>query len=86
MAKVHAQLRLDAAVLASVDATAKRLGRSRDEMIEDSVRRDLAGRLLSGIFGTRPQPEEQPLNDDEVTALVYDELHQARRDRNRPQE
>lgn len=80
MTKIDTQVQLDAAVLARVDAAAERLGRSRDEMIEDSVRRDLAGQLLGGIFKNRPADAPE-LDDQQVTELVYDELDQARQDR-----
>ena len=42
MAKVEAAVRLDDVVLRQLDAAAGRLGRSRDDLIEDSIRRDLA--------------------------------------------
>lgn len=80
MAKIDATVQLDAAVLASIDVTAKRLGRSRDELIEDSVRRDLAGRLFAGIVSRRPRDAPE-LDDDETAALVYGEVDGARRDR-----
>ncbi len=64
-------------MLASIDAAAQRLGRSRDELIEDSVRRDLAGQLLSGLFNLTPVDRE-PLTDDDVAALVYAEVRETR--------
>lgn len=79
MAKIDTRVQLDAAVLACVDAAANRLGRSRDEMIEDSVRRDLAGQLISGIVKNRPTDVPE-LSDDQAAELVYDELDKARRD------
>lgn len=84
MAKVDAQVQLDAAVLASIDVTAKRLGRSRDELIEDSVRRDLAGRLFAGISDRRPSDAPE-LDDEQTAALVYGEVDGARRDRSQSQ-
>ena len=80
MTKVAAQIQLDASVLANIDATAHRLGRSRDELIEDSVRRDLAGQLLGGLFGVTPI-DHVPLSDEDVATLVYDEVRQTRADR-----
>ncbi len=85
MTKIAAQVQLDDSVLASIDATAQRLGRSRDELIEDSVRRDLAGRLLGGLFSLTPVDRE-PLTDEDVAALVYDEVRHTREARRRPQE
>lgn len=84
MTKVAAQVQVDDSVLASIDATAQRFGRSRDEVIEDSVRRDLAGRLLGGLFSLTPVDRE-PLTDEDVAALVYDEIRHTRELRRRPQ-
>lgn len=79
MAKIDTRVQLDAAVLARIDAAASRLGRSRDEMIEDSVRRDLAGQLLSGVVKNRPTDAPE-LTDDQAAELVYDELDKSRQD------
>jgi predicted transcriptional regulator len=65
--KVGTAIQLHADVLERLDAAAARLGRSRDELIEDSVRRDLAGQLLTAIFAAADAADTADLD---VTALV----------------
>ncbi|WP_322781207.1 ribbon-helix-helix protein, CopG family [Frankia sp. Cas4] len=76
MSKVSAEVRLDATVLECLDAAARRLGRSRDELIEDSVRRDLAAQILSGVFVRIRRNSE--LTDEEAETVAYEELDAAR--------
>lgn len=75
--KVMAEVQLDAGVLARVDAVAAASGSSRGQVIEDSLRRSLAGAALSEAlsqFGSvaaawpRPRPPE----------LAYAEVKAAR--------
>ena len=80
MAKVEAALRLDDDVLRQLDAAAGRLGRSRDDLIEDSIRRDLAGQLLTSVFAAVDQSGSTELTEQEALAIGYDELDEARGD------
>jgi hypothetical protein len=76
MSKVDARVALDATVLRGVDEEAARLGRSRDQVIEDSVRRGLAARTLSDIF-TRVR-ESSDLSEEQAETLAYEELAASR--------
>ena len=78
MAKVEAAVRLDDVVLRQLDAAAGRLGRSRDDLIEDSIRRDLAGQLLTSVFAAVDQSGSTELTEQEARAIGYDELDEAR--------
>ena len=80
MAKVEAAVRLDDDVLRQLDVAAGRLGRSRDDLIEDSIRRDLAGQLLTSVFGAVDQSGSTDLTEQEALAIAYDELDEARGD------
>ena len=80
MAKVEAAVRLDDVVLQQLDAAAGRLGRSRDDLIEDSIRRDLAGQLLTSVFAAVDQSGSTDLTEQEALAIAYDELDEARGD------
>jgi predicted transcriptional regulator len=80
MAKVEAAVRLDDDVLRQLDAAAGRLGRSRDDLIEDSIRRDLAGQLLTSVFAAVDQSGSTELTEQEALAIGYDELDEARGD------
>lgn len=80
MAKVEAAVRLDDDVLRQLDAAAGRLGRSRDDLIEDSIRRDLAGQLLTSVFAAVDQSGSTELTEQEARAIGYDELDEARGD------
>ena len=78
MAKVEAAVRLDDDVLRQLDAAAGRLGRSRDDLIEDSIRRDLAGQLLTSVFAAVDESGSTDLTEQEANAIAYDELDEAR--------
>ena len=80
MAKVEAAVRLDDDVLRQLDVAAGRLGRSRDDLIEDSIRRDLAGQLLTSVFAAVDQSGSTDLTEQEALAIAYDELDEARGD------
>ena len=80
MAKVEAAVRLDDDVLRQLDAAAGRLGRSRDDLIEDSIRRDFAGQLLTSVFAAVDQSGSTELTEQEALAIGYDELDEARGD------
>jgi hypothetical protein len=55
-----------------LDAMARQLGRSRDELIEDSLRREVAGRLLERMVARTQAGNE--LTADQTAALAYSEL------------
>lgn len=76
MAKVGALVELDAVVLRRIDEIAAVLGRSRDEVIEDSVRRGLAAQVLGQVLAR--VRSRSSLTEDEATCLAYAELKLAR--------
>lgn len=78
MAKVEAAVRLDDAVLQQLDAAAGRLGRSRDDLIEDSIRRDLAGELLTTVFAAADLSGSTDLTEQRALEIAYDALDEAR--------
>ena len=78
MAKVEAAVRLDDVVLRQLDAAAGRLGRSRDDLIEDSIRRDLAGQLLTSVFAAADQSGSTDLTERDALAIAYNALDEAR--------
>jgi len=74
--KVDAQVELDAALLTTVDAVAERLGIARDAVIEDSIRRGLAARVLGDVL-TRAR-DRSGLSEEDAAELAYNELKMAR--------
>ena len=78
MAKVEAAVRLDDVVLQQLDAAAGRLGRSRDDLIEDSIRRDLAGQLLTSVFAAADRSGSTDLTEHDALAIAYEALDEAR--------
>lgn len=70
MPKVDARVEIDAAVLRSVDEVAEQLGTSRDQVIEDSIRRGLAAQIMTEVLA------EVRANSD-LTEEEADELAQA---------
>ncbi len=81
MPKVDARVQIDAAVLERVDSVAAALGSSRDQVIENSVRRSLASRALRDLLTKIRATSEGRLSEPAATALAYDELKAARRQR-----
>jgi hypothetical protein len=79
MSKVDTRVAIDAALLDRLNDEARRSGRSRDELIEDSVRRTLAGQVLSGIFAR--VRTVSGLTDEQAQSIAYGELDAARNDR-----
>jgi metal-responsive CopG/Arc/MetJ family transcriptional regulator len=76
--KVDAQVELDAALLTAVDALAGRLGLARNEVIEDSIRRGLAARVLGDVIsGVRDRSD---LTEERATEIAYHEVKAARAD------
>ena len=80
MAKVDTQVMLSAAVLRSVDAAAERLGSSREQVLEDSVRRGLAAREIGEVL-VRVRAGSDRLTSDEASEIAYSEVKAARADR-----
>lgn len=76
MPKVDARVELDAALLTTVDAVATRLGIARDAVIEDSIRRGLAARVLGDVLAR--VRERSDLSEDDATATAYEEVRRAR--------
>lgn len=74
--KVDAQVELDASLLTTVDAVAERMGIARDAVIEDSIRRGLAARVLGDVL-TRVR-DRSGLDEDDAADLAYSELKMAR--------
>ena len=74
--KIDAQVELDAELLTTVDAVAGRLGVARDEVIEDSIRRGLAARVLGDVL-TRVR-ERSDLSEQQAVQAAYDEVKATR--------
>ena len=67
---------LDAALLAQVETIAERSGRTRDQVIQDSVRRDLAGVALAAVLARISGRDE--LTGDQALQLAAEEKAAAR--------
>ena len=67
---------LDAALWDRVNALAERSGRSRDQVIRDSLRRDLAGTALAAVLAKVRGRDE--LTGDEALQLAAEEKAAAR--------
>lgn len=74
-----AKVELDDAVLRSVDTEAEMLGRSREEVLEDSVRRGLAARSLGDLLARVRSRSD--LDEDQAQAVAYAEVRAARASR-----
>lgn len=75
--KVMAEVQLDAGVLARVDAVAAASGSSRGQVIEDSLRRSLAGAALSEAL-SQIRERGRGLAEAEASELAYAEVKAAR--------
>lgn len=82
MTTIDANVRLDDTLLASVDQVADRLGVTREYMLEDSIRRGLAGRLLERVGQQLSSARDAP-GEDEVSDLAASEIAAARQARRR---
>lgn len=71
-----AKVEVDDTVLRTVDTVAEQLGRSREEVLEDSVRRGLAARNLGEVLARVRIRSD--LNEDRATRVAYDEVRAAR--------
>lgn len=76
VANIEVSVTLDAALWDRVDAVAERSGRSRDEVIRESVRRDLAGTALAAVLAKIQSRDE--LTADEALQLAAEEKAAAR--------
>lgn len=76
MSKIGATVEIDSVLWQRLEAVANRSGRTRDELIEDSVRRALAGRVIAGIFAQAAATSD--LDEFQADALAYGELDAAR--------
>lgn len=76
MTEIAVPVSLDAALWARVNAVAERSGRSRDQVIRDSLRRDLAGAALAGVLAKVQARDE--LTADEALQLAAIEKVAAR--------
>lgn len=79
MARVRTQVQLDESLLELVERRASAIGRDRDEVIEDAVRRQLEGdELAELIAGVRQRSD---LSDEQALKLAYAELKAMRAER-----
>lgn len=81
VSKVDARVQMDAVVLDRVDALAAALGSSRDQVIENSVRRSLAAVALSEVLGLVRERIGGGLAEESATDLAYSEVRAARAER-----
>ena len=86
VSKVDTRVQMDAAVLDRVDERALSSGRSRDQVIEDLVRRTVAGRALSEVLRRVRDSSGGGLTEDEASELAYGEVKAARIDRAMPKD
>lgn len=82
MTRVGTQVQLDDALLGRIDDLARQLGRSRDELIEDSLRREVAGRSLERVFARTSEGNE--LTSDQAAVIAYTELDALRAEQDGP--
>ena len=73
---IELSVTLDTVLWDGVEAVAERSGRSRDQVIRDSVRRDLAGTALAAVLAKVRGRDEQTA--DEALQLAADEKAAAR--------
>ena len=71
MTDIEMSVSLDSALWDRVQAVAERSGRSRDQVIRDSVRRDLAGTALAAVLAKVRDRDE--LTADEALHLAAQE-------------
>ena len=74
----HLAVEVDEELLRALDAAAERSGRSRSELVEEAVARQVATEALERIWAHR---SGSPLSEDDATELAYDELRAVRRER-----
>ncbi len=76
MTNIEMSVTLDSALWDRVEAVAERSGRSREQVIRDSVRRDLAGNALAAVLAKVRGRDE--LTADEALQLAAQEKAAAR--------
>lgn len=79
MARVRAEIQLDSDVLRRVDEEARAQGLSRDQVIEESVRRSFAARELTSLLGRVRQ--RSALTEEEALTVASEERRAARMER-----
>lgn len=82
MTRVGTEIHVDPAVLAGVDQLARVEGRSRDEVIEDAVRRTVAARTLRDVVDRSRVRSD--LSSATADTLVAEERRAARAARRTP--
>lgn len=83
MSRVRTEVELDEAVLRETEAAAARTGRDRDEVIEDVLRRELAGRRLDEVIARVRARSD--LTGEQALALAYQERDALRAERHEHQ-
>lgn len=82
MSKVDTRVLLDAAVLGQVDDLARAEGRTREQVIEDSVRRTVAVKTMREVLARASATTL--LGDTDAEVVAYDEVRAARAARPTP--
>lgn len=81
MSKIDAQVQMDTEVLERVDALAAALGSTREQVIENSVRRSLAALALGEVLRQVRARSADGLSEAQASDLAYSEVKAARADR-----
>ena len=79
MSKVDMAVGLDDELVRGVDELAARLGVTRGDVIEESVRRTLAARTLGDVLAR--VRTSSPLTEQQAEDLAYEEVKAARAER-----
>ena len=82
MTRVGTRVELDDALLGRIDDLARQLGSTRDQLIEESLRREVAGRLLEHVFEGPDRGGD--ITSEDAEAIAYRELDAMRAERDRP--
>ena len=80
MPKVRIEIEVEEDVLERATAAAQQAGRSRDEFLEDALRRQLASGALAGVL-ERVRARSGELTGDEALELAYAERDALRAER-----
>jgi len=78
VAKVETDVSLDAEVLERVDELAASLGRSRGDIIEDSVRRTVGSATLRAVMARARASGRAVVDEAEAAGIAYSEVDAAR--------
>ena len=79
MARIRTEVELDEAVLQQAQTAAESSGRSRDDVIEEALRRQLAGEALDDVLHRARAASD--LSADEALELAYSERDAERAER-----